>query len=249
MLKSHVCLAPFGVALPLAPFYMRSEAIRVNPECSASVRVGLGLCCYKLGQISRAQAAMARALELDPQNVQALVGSAILELSTASARSTDAARRTENAISTISMAYHIDEKDAMVLNHLANHYFWTWSLLKVTIRIEQGSRIGKITGDLQGDLMPGDLIRIGSGFATAVGVRGVEGDALDLRDDYTETSGGGLKLYRKDYHKVRKRNQLRLFSYTPKYSLSPLMYCTVVAHQNTEMERCIAIRRFSSLGG
>ncbi|CAN0582593.1 unnamed protein product, partial [Ectocarpus sp. 12 AP-2014] len=40
-----------------------SEAIRVNPECSASVRVGLGLCCYKLGQISRAQAAMTRALQ------------------------------------------------------------------------------------------------------------------------------------------------------------------------------------------
>lgn len=182
--------------------YLRSEAIRVNPECSASVRVGLGLCCYKLGQISRAQAAMARALELDPQNVQALVGSAILELSTASAGSKDAARRTENAINTISMAYHVDDKNAMVLNHLANHYFWTWSPLKADLSIKQGSRSGRVSGDLKGDLMPGDLIRIGSSFSTAVGEKAFDGRTLELRDGYTEPSGEGLKLYKKDYRKV-----------------------------------------------
>lgn len=176
----------------------------MNPECSASVRVGLGLCCYKLGQISRAQAAMARALELDPQNVQALVGSAILELSTAASGSKDAARRTENAINTISMAYHVDDKNAMVLNHLANHYFWTWSPLKASLSIEKGSRTGKVSGGLKVNLMPGDLIRIGSGFATAVGGKGFDGSALNLSEEYADPSGEGLRLYRKDYRKVRE---------------------------------------------
>ncbi|CAM9276754.1 unnamed protein product, partial [Hapterophycus canaliculatus] len=180
------------------------EAIRVNPECSASVRVGLGLCCYKLGQTSRAQAAMARALQLDPQNVQALVGSAILELSTASAGSKNAARRTESAINTMSMAYHVDPKNAMVLNHLANHYFWTWSPLKATLNIEQGSRFGTVRGDLKHDLVTGDNIRIGSGFATAVGAEGFDGTTLHLRDEFTELSGDELKLYTKDYRKVVK---------------------------------------------
>ena len=27
------------------------EVVRINPRCSPSVRVGLGLCCYKLGQV------------------------------------------------------------------------------------------------------------------------------------------------------------------------------------------------------
>lgn len=145
---------------------------------------------------------MARALELDPQNVQALVGSAILELSTTPAGSKDAARRTENAINTISMAYHVDDKNAMVLNHLANHYFWTWSPLKATLSVEQGSRSGKVSSDVKNDLVAGDLIRVGPGFATAVGGQGFDGSTLELREEYTEPSGEGFKLYRKDYRKV-----------------------------------------------
>eukprot|EP00752_Nemacystus_decipiens_P002121 g2024.t1 len=179
-----------------------SEAIRVNPECSASVRVGFGLCCYKLGQTSRAQAAMARALQLDPQNVQALVGSAILELSAAPAGSEDAARRTESAINTISMAYHVDSKNAMVLNHLANHYFWTWSPLKAVVSTEQGARSGTISGDLKHDLATGDVIRIGAVFETAVGGEGCDGTTLHLRDEFVEPSGDALDLYTKDYRKV-----------------------------------------------
>lgn len=183
-------------------YHPSSEAIRINPECSASVRVGLGLCCYKLGQIPRAQAAMARALELDRRNVQALVGSAILELSTAASGSPDAARLRENAINTISMAYHVDSTNAMVLNHLANHYFWTWSPLKASLSIDQGSSAGITSADLKGDLMPGDLIRIGPTFATVVGGKIFDGTTLQLRDEYTDMSGASLKLYKKDYRKV-----------------------------------------------
>ena len=144
---------------------------------------------------------MARALELDPQNVQALVGSAILELS-ASNGSQDAARRTENAINTISMAYHVDSTNAMVLNHLANHYFWTWSPLKATLSIDTGSSTGTTSSDLKDDLVPGDLIRVGSSFTTALGEQGVDGFTLHLRDKYTEASGKDMKLCKKNYRKV-----------------------------------------------
>lgn len=195
-------LLAFLVVATFLLMHAYSEAIRVNPECSASVRVGFGLCCYKLGQIPRAQAAMARALQLDPQNVQALVGSAILELSTASAGSSEAARRTENAINTISMAYHVDDKHAMVLNHLANHYFWTWSPLKTTLSIKSGERTGTVGGDVKHGLVEGDHIRVGSMFVTAVSGDSADAAALGLRDKFTEASADGLRLYRKDYSKV-----------------------------------------------
>lgn len=147
---------------------------------------------------------MARALQLDPQNVQALVGSAILELSTASTVSKDAARRTESAINTISMAYHVDAKNAMVLNHLADHYFWTWSPLKATFSIEQGSRSGTVSKDLKHTLATGDIIRIGPGFETVVGGEGFDGTTLHLREAFVAPSGEELKLYTKDYRKVQQ---------------------------------------------
>ena len=51
-----------------------STAIKQYPDKSgAPSRVGFGLCCYKLGQIDRAKAAFKRALEMDPENVEAMV--------------------------------------------------------------------------------------------------------------------------------------------------------------------------------
>ncbi|CAM9129407.1 unnamed protein product, partial [Choristocarpus tenellus] len=179
-----------------------SEAIRLNPRCSASIRVGFGLCCYKLGQVSRAKAAMMRALELDPQNIQALVGTAILDLSTLARDSPDVAIRTENAINTISTAYHVDSTNSMVLNHLANHYFWSWSQLKGTVSVEEGSRTAILSADIYGILSAGDAIRIGPTFVTAVGDGGVEGMRLPLKESYSGLSGVGLKFYRREYEKV-----------------------------------------------
>jgi RNA polymerase-associated protein CTR9 len=42
-----------------------ADVIVTNPSCPASVRVGLGMCLYKLGHIDAALAAFKRALQLD----------------------------------------------------------------------------------------------------------------------------------------------------------------------------------------
>ena len=46
----------------------------------AATRAGSGMSCYRLGQIDPAKAAFRRAHDMDPKNVEALVGVAVLEM-------------------------------------------------------------------------------------------------------------------------------------------------------------------------
>ena len=62
--------------------------------------------------------AFERALTLDPQCVGGLVGLAILELNCKEPESI------KTGVQLLSKAYTIDSGNAMVLNHLANHFFY-----------------------------------------------------------------------------------------------------------------------------
>jgi RNA polymerase-associated protein CTR9 len=180
------------------------DVLRWNPRCGAGIRVGLGLCCYKLGQLSRAKAAFERALELDGKCVEALVGSAILELGSGDAK---AKETTQAAISTISLAHHFDSTNSMVLNHLAHHYFWHFSPLKVTVSLATGSREAHYSAAssaaLEESLSPGDLIKIGKTFITRVDPsRRIQGGVLTLADAFPLHASDAEPVYIKDYRKV-----------------------------------------------
>jgi RNA polymerase-associated protein CTR9 len=56
-----------------------AQALRLNPALPANVRLGLGLCHYKLGNDAIAKKAFQRVLELDPENVDAAVCLAVVE--------------------------------------------------------------------------------------------------------------------------------------------------------------------------
>jgi RNA polymerase-associated protein CTR9 len=56
------------------------RALQVFPGCPAAVRLGIGLCRYKLGQLDKARQAFDRVLQLDPDNVEALVALGIMDL-------------------------------------------------------------------------------------------------------------------------------------------------------------------------
>ncbi|XP_076114425.1 RNA polymerase-associated protein CTR9 homolog [Mytilus galloprovincialis] len=101
------------------------KALRTNPSCPASVRLGMGHCFVKLQKIERARLAFERALQLDPSCVGALVGLAILELNTKTQDSI------KNGVQLLSKAYTIDSANPMVLNHLANHFFYKKDYQKV----------------------------------------------------------------------------------------------------------------------
>lgn len=101
------------------------KALRINPACPAAVRLGMGHCFMKLNKPDKARAAFERALQLDGQCVGALVGLAILELNSKTPESI------KNGVQLLSKAYTIDSKNPMVLNHLANHFFYKKDYQKV----------------------------------------------------------------------------------------------------------------------
>ena len=105
-----------------------ASAIRNFPAASgAAARVGLATAAYRLGQVDRAKAAFARARALDPEYVPALVGTALLDMRAITTQDRDFAARMEYAIKLLSVANLLNAQNAMVQNHLANHYFWKWT--------------------------------------------------------------------------------------------------------------------------
>ncbi|XP_067928007.1 RNA polymerase-associated protein CTR9 homolog [Watersipora subatra] len=101
------------------------KALRTNPNCPASVRLGMGHCFLKLNKPEKARHAFDRALDLDPQCVGALVGCSIMELNNKTQDSI------KNGVQLLSKAYTIDSANPMVLNHLANHFFYKKDYQKV----------------------------------------------------------------------------------------------------------------------
>lgn len=78
----------------------------------------MGHCFIKLNNQDKARLAFERALQLDPKCVGALVGLAILKLNLQQPESIRV------GVQMLSKAYTIDSSNPMVLNHLANHFFF-----------------------------------------------------------------------------------------------------------------------------
>ncbi|XP_061352499.1 protein CTR9 homolog isoform X1 [Gastrolobium bilobum] len=95
------------------------RALQVYPDCPAAVRLGIGLCRYKLGQFEKARQAFERVLQLDLENVEALVALAIMDL-----RTNEAAGIRKGMVK-MQRAFEIYPYCAMALNYLANHFFFT----------------------------------------------------------------------------------------------------------------------------
>jgi len=187
------------------------EAIRLYPQKSGSAtRVGFGLACYKLGQVDRAKAAFKRALDMDGENVEAMVGAAVLDMMNLDETSNDFNSHMEKAIKMMSMANLLDHSNAMVQNHLANHYFWKWTPLAGTVKVTQGSRTVQSSQPIPLD--EGDRVRIGMEFETHV-AEDENGNAMDetndegdvtfqIKDAWTGESAANLKVWKKDYDRV-----------------------------------------------
>ncbi|PIA27250.1 hypothetical protein AQUCO_08200042v1 [Aquilegia coerulea] len=95
------------------------RALQVHPSCPGAVRLGIGHCRFKLGQLEKARQAFQRVLQLDPENVEALVALGMMDLQTNEA---DGIRK---GMEKMQMAFEIYPYCAMALNHLANHFFFT----------------------------------------------------------------------------------------------------------------------------
>ncbi|KAL5244033.1 hypothetical protein ACI65C_011443 [Semiaphis heraclei] len=94
------------------------KVLRSNPQCPADVRLGMAHCFLKLGNIEKAQLAFERTLQLDPKCVGALVGLSVMKLNSENPNDI------KLGVNMLSKAYTIDTNHPMVLNHLANHFFY-----------------------------------------------------------------------------------------------------------------------------
>uniref|UniRef100_A0A1J3CQK1 RNA polymerase-associated protein CTR9-like protein n=1 Tax=Noccaea caerulescens TaxID=107243 RepID=A0A1J3CQK1_NOCCA len=95
------------------------RVLQVYPGCPAAVRLGIGLCRYKLGQLDKARQAFDRVLQLDPDNVEALVALGIMDLQ---ANDSLGMRK---GMERMQQAFEIYPYCAAALNYLANHFFFT----------------------------------------------------------------------------------------------------------------------------
>ncbi|XP_050216699.1 protein CTR9 homolog [Mercurialis annua] len=95
------------------------RAVQVFPECPGAVRLGIGHCYYKLGNVKKARQAFERVFQLDPENVEALVSLAILDLQK------NDAKGIRRGMEYMQRAFEIYPYCAMALNYLANHFFFT----------------------------------------------------------------------------------------------------------------------------
>lgn len=94
------------------------KALQICPNCPADVRLGLGVCFYKLNMMEKAEGAFTKALHLDPRCVGALTGLAVIELNK---KTTASIKR---GIEYLSRAFKIEPTNAMVLTLLADHFFY-----------------------------------------------------------------------------------------------------------------------------
>ncbi|KAL9676889.1 hypothetical protein QQ045_005110 [Rhodiola kirilowii] len=95
------------------------RALRVYPNCPGAVRLGIGLCRYKMGQFDKARVAFQRVVQLDPENVEALVAMAVMDLHT------NQGSGIRRGMEYMRRAFEIYPYCAMSLNYLANHFFYT----------------------------------------------------------------------------------------------------------------------------
>ncbi|MCP9258140.1 RNA polymerase-associated protein CTR9-like protein [Dirofilaria immitis] len=95
------------------------SVLRKMPDCPADVRLGIGYCLAKLGRLDKARLAFRRVLDLDKENVSALIALAILDMNTLEQ---EAIRR---GVESFGRAYQIEQENPELdrVEHLAWHAF------------------------------------------------------------------------------------------------------------------------------
>eukprot|EP01135_Chromosphaera_perkinsii_P005243 Nk52_evm12s327 gene=Nk52_evmTU12s327 len=96
------------------------NALRLKPNGPACIRVGIGLCLLKLNHLDKARVAFERALQLDSEDIYANVCLAILNLN-AKEKTREG---TMEGMKLLKKAYEHERSNPVVLNQLANHFFF-----------------------------------------------------------------------------------------------------------------------------
>lgn len=96
------------------------KIICIWPESPASIRMGLGLCYFKLGQDAFALKCFERVLEMDPSNMDALTCIAVIQLNSAAALADDTLAK--EGLDNLKKIYMKDKSNPEALLHLGKHF-------------------------------------------------------------------------------------------------------------------------------
>ena len=181
-----------------------AKAIELNPACSATVRIALAVCCFDLQQFERSRLAVKRALSLEPSNVDGLLLLALLERVDAHKYKTRKAEFYRNAYEYCMLAAHLDKNNAMALNHIAQHLFFSWKLVsEQAVPLSPSEIQFPIAGDCF--LANGDLIRVNEQFNSAVQEVRRSGDVITLvlQQPLPVSDSGHLRVEAKEINYIK----------------------------------------------
>eukprot|EP00798_Chlamydomonas_sp_ICE-L_P008150 gene8150-1403_t len=93
------------------------RALKEHPSCPAEVRLGIAVCCFRMGKMTSAQAAYERVLQLDPECADALLGLAAIKFNS----QPNVQQGMADGLALLTRAYEINPTHVGTLNLLA-HY-------------------------------------------------------------------------------------------------------------------------------
>lgn len=102
------------------------QILKNDPDAPPSIRFGIGICFHRLGNDTKAKQAFERVLKLSPDNIEALVGLAVINLNEAVSQDNAESRANlvKEAMLIFGKAFKIKNGHPLVLSHLASHYFY-----------------------------------------------------------------------------------------------------------------------------
>lgn len=92
--------------------------LKIWPQCPTFVQFGLGLCFFRIEDYSAASKCFQRTLSLDNHHVDSLIALAMIDIQSGDETIMN------NALIKLRAAYNMDKTNPVVLNYLANHFFF-----------------------------------------------------------------------------------------------------------------------------
>lgn len=120
--------------------------------------MGVAYCFYQLGNYKKAFAALDRALQIDPENEEALAMKASLQRSSPALSPQE---RVITSLQTIKQLHVINPTHPQVLVYTADHHFWRWTALpSLTATVAKGATEVTLEGEGTGQIHPALPLRI-----------------------------------------------------------------------------------------
>lgn len=109
------------------------------------MRVGIAYCFYKQNNYKKAFLALDRALQLDPNNEDALAMKAALQRTNTELSPKE---RIVASLQTIQQLYRVNPNNPQALNYIADHTFWQWAPVEgLSVSVQQHSEVVQVVGD------------------------------------------------------------------------------------------------------